>query len=177
MTRTTGRSLRGAVRQWRFPRALRIAAAAPPAGLDQLVETVRTLVETPGGRSNGRDPGPGEPVLDDRAVANLATGLWRARRRMLEPGSDQPRPEVRKEFRHVQATWDVLADAGIKVQDHDGDRFVPGLALDVLVFQPTAGLEHEEVVETIRPSVYVRGRSIQLGQVIVGTPGEEGGEA
>ena len=170
MQRTTGRSLRGAVRQWRFPRALRIAAAKPPAGLDELVDEMRRLGQP--ARRNGSGPVESvesvESVLDDRALADLATGLWRARRRMLEPGGDEPRPEVRKEFRHVRSTWDTLADAGVKVQDHDGTRYDTGLALEVLTFQPTAGLEHEVVLDTIRPSVYVQGRTIQLGQVIVG---------
>lgn len=180
MPNTTGRSLRGAARQWRFPRALRIARAAPPIGPGELADAVRRLVDASGrdGDQPDRRPDrrPVEPVLDDHALANLATGLWRARRRMLAPGGDEPRPEVRKEFRHVQSTWDTLVAAGVRIQDHDGDRYVSGLALEVLVFQATAGLEHEEVVETIRPSVYVGGRTIQLGQVIVGTPEDEGGE-
>jgi hypothetical protein len=185
MGRTTGRSLRGTVRQWRFPRALRIAdAEPPPPGIDEFADALREL--TAAARRNGSRPVESaestepvetvEPALDDRTLAHVATGLWRARRRMLRPGSDEPRPEVRKEFRHVQSTWDTLAAAGVRIQDHDGIRYVPGLALEVLVFQPTAGLEHEEVVETVRPSVSVQGRSIQLGQVIVAIPGEEGDE-
>jgi hypothetical protein len=171
MPRTTRRSLRGTVRQWRFPRALRIAARERPARGDELVQAMQDLFEPrgPGGSSRV------EPVLDDRALANLATGLWRARRRMLEPGSDDPRPEVRKEFRHVRSTWETLEDAGVKVQDHEGDPYDTGQDLEVLVFQPTAGLRHDVVVETIRPSVYVHGRTIQIGQVTVGVP-EEGRE-
>lgn len=174
MARRTDRSLRAAIRQWRFPPALRIAPASPPAGQPELLEpTTPVAGPRPAQAPNGSGP-PG-PVLDDRALADVATGLWRARRRMIEPGSEEPRPEVRREFQHLQSAWDALTASGVKVQDHDGMRYTAGLVLEVLVFQRVADLEHEEVIETIRPSVSVQGRSIQLGQVIVGTP-EEGPE-
>jgi hypothetical protein len=160
--------VRAALRQRRFPRVLRIAVVDPPEGLDDLVEALR--------RTSERLAEPAEPAdgtsLDDRTLADLATALWRARRRMVVPGTDDPRPDQRQAFRHVQSTWDVLAGAEVTVQDHDGSRFESGLALDVLAFQPTPGLAGEQVVETVRPSVYVRGRPIQRGQVIVGTSEE-----
>jgi hypothetical protein len=159
---------RAALRQQRFPRVLRIAPVDPPEGLDDLVEALRRTRERP-------DEPAGGTALDDRTLADLATALWRARRRMVVPGTDDPRPDQRQAFRHVQSTWDVLAGAEVTVQDHDGSPFESGLALDVLAFQPTPGLAGEQVVETVRPSVYVRGRTVQRGQVIVGTP-EEGPE-
>jgi hypothetical protein len=185
MARGTDRSLRAAIRQWRFPPALRIAPASPPAGPEELTPAGHDPAEPAPAAAPGPAPapaptpdgsGPPGPALDDRALADVATGLWRARRRMLEPGSDEPRPEVRKEFQHLQSAWDALTASGVKVQDHDGVRYTPGLVLEVLVFQRVADLDHEEVIETIRPSIYVQGRSIQLGQVIVGTPDEEGPE-
>jgi hypothetical protein len=182
--RRTGRSRSpwAAIRQWRFPRALRIGPAEPIPGLDELAAAVQALAEqarpatTATTTSDGS--GPAEPPLDDGALAGLATGLWRVRRRMLAPGSeDEPRPELHREFLPVRSAWDALAGAGVDVQGHDGVRYTSGLALEVLAFQPAPGLEHEEVVETIRPSVYLRGRMIQLGQVIVGTPtGDEAGD-
>lgn len=183
-TTTTTERIRAALRQRRFPRRLRIAAVDPPDGLGELVEALRRASDRPDDAGRPESPGrldepAGGTPLDDRTLADLATALWRARRRMVVPGTDEPRPDQRHAFRHVQSTWDVLAGAEVTVQDHDGSRFESGLALDVLAFQPTPGLAGEQVVETVRPSVYVRGRAIQRGQVIVGTPeesSEEGSE-
>lgn len=181
-----------AARQLRFPRAVRIAPSDPPLGCDALVDALgagpgrngqiphvprdqqderRIAVdhEAPEVRGAGDDA-----LLDDSALASLATGLWRARRRTLAPGTDEPRAEMRPVFRHLQSMWDTLAAAGVAIQDHDGQPFESGLALEVLTFQPTPGLRGEAVVETVRPSVYARDRVVQRGQVIVGTPEEEG---
>ena len=184
MTRRSSRpsvaaGVAAAVRQRRFPRPLRIGAADLPDGIDALVDAVRALGEAAptGATAAGPDDGVAGDgaaddgdVLDDRSLAGLATALWRTRRRMLQPGTDEPLPELRHAFRHLQSTWQTLAAAGVTIQDHDGTPFESGLALEVLTFQPTAGLRAEQVVETVRPSVYVRTRTIQLGQVIVGTP-------
>jgi hypothetical protein len=114
-------------------------------------------------------PGP----LDARFAATVATGLWRMRNRMVEPGTERPLPEMRQVYRHFEATWDALAGAGIEVQSHDGDIADPGLSLSVVAYQPTPGLDRDRIVETIRPTVYLGGQIIQQGEVIVGTPQED----
>jgi len=89
---------------------------------------------------------------------------------------------MRMPFRHLEAAWDALSSAGIEIRDHT-DEAIPehgSLALEVLAYQPTPGLDRERVVDTVRPSVYVNGRVLQMGQVIIGAPeetsgGEEGG--
>ena len=108
--------------------------------------------------------------LDARFAAAVATGLWRMRNRMVEPGTDRPLPDLRPLFRHLEATWDALTSAGIEIQSHDGDIADPGLSLSVVAYQPTPGLDRDRIVETIRPTVYLGGRIIQQGEVIVGTP-------
>lgn len=125
--------------------------------------------------ASGPEPPPAttRPVagtIDVKTVATVATALWRARNKMLAPGSDRPPPELRVPYRHLETAWDALHDAGIEVQSHDGLASDPGLALSVVAYQPTAGLDCDRVVETIRPSVYLNGRPIQQGEVVVGTP-------
>ena len=112
------------------------------------------------------------PSSDEHALflAELGTGLWRLRQRMVQPGTGDPSEQLRWAYRHFEAVWDVLTQAGVEVQDHTGAPFDPGMALKVIAFQPTTGIEREMVTETIRPSMYYKGRSIQMGEVIVGTP-------
>lgn len=161
--------VRARLRQWRYPRALRIAPREVPAGLDALVDQVNAALRT------GLAPDSPAPALDDGAIAAVATGLWRTRRRMVDPATGEANRAVRRPFRHLQSTWAALAEAGVVIEDHDGSRFNPGLALEVLgPFQPTAGLRWDQVIETVRPSVYVDGRTVQIGQVIVGTPEDVG---
>jgi hypothetical protein len=109
----------------------------------------------------------------DRLIAELATGVWRLRRRLQATGvdrPDQPRDELRRAGRDVEAMWDALTQAGVQVLDPTGSPYDPGQSLTVLAFQPTPGLSQERVIETVKPTVYLRARWAQMGEVIVGTP-------
>lgn len=111
-------------------------------------------------------PGPPHPMvaLDVRSVAEVAVAVWRLSRRAGAAGEGV--------HRHVRAVTEALADAGVQARSYCGAAFDAGLALRVIAFQPTPGLTREEVMETIRPSVYVRGSLVMLGEVIVGIPAD-----
>jgi hypothetical protein len=146
--------LRGALRQLRFPAEFRIAALpSPHDAIEQLVARLQAIpipAEPPAGdvaeRAAGETAHPDPAPLDDRAVADLATGLFRLRARMLEPGTDRPREEVRREYRHLLSVWDGLAEAGIQIQEHTGAPFDSGLSLRVVAFQPTPGASSRKSV-------------------------------
>ncbi|GAA2428801.1 hypothetical protein [Streptomyces macrosporus] len=112
---------------------------------------------------------PDEKTLDEKALAEAATNLWRARRRLAQDG-EAPSARSRQTGRYLRACADALANAGVVVQDHDGDPHHPGRSVEVLVFQDDPDLTTETVLQTVRPSVYLGDRRIQMGQVIVGCP-------
>jgi hypothetical protein len=101
----------------------------------------------------------------DEAFADALTNLWRAGRK-LSTGSD----EQRQAARHLRAACTALAEAGLSFQDHDGTTFDPGMALEVIAYEPRPDASAETVLETVRPCVYRAGRRIQIGQVIVARP-------
>ncbi|MFD5827534.1 hypothetical protein [Lentzea sp. NPDC060358] len=109
------------------------------------------------------------PALGEKDLADAATNLWRAQRRLSRLLEENSR-EAKRVDRYLQATRRALDEAGLLVQDHDGTKFHPGLSLEVLTMQPVPALRHEVVLETVRPSVYLAGHRIQMGQVIVGYP-------
>jgi hypothetical protein len=142
------RILSAEMRQLRYRKAFRID--------DQALDLPE---ETP-------SPPPAKPPLDDRSLAEAATNLWRAQRRLAR--GDGPRD--RQAGRYLLTCREVLTDAGLVVQDHDGDPYHPGRSLEVLAFQDEPGLTAEVVVETVRPTIYLLDRRIQTGQVIVAGP-------
>jgi hypothetical protein len=112
-----------------------------------------------------------KPEMDDKDLAEAATNLWRAQRRLARLAEEDSR-EAKRVARYLQATQRALDEAGLMIQDHDGTDFHPGLSLEVLLTQPDPALRQETVQETVRPTVYLAGRRIQMGQVIVGRPGD-----
>lgn len=195
MTPTSGRRLRSLLGQLRYPREFRVPP--PPLDPDQAdwatellaqlaaLEAAASRATTPEPAGAPAEPGEsgkygesgesgesGEKPETD-ALLRAASGLWRAGRQLDEDGGTLSGAGLRQVRRQLNASRRALVDGGLEIQDHEGQRFDSGLSLEVLLFQEEPGLAHEVVLETVRPSVYFRGRCIQMGQVIVGRPASE----
>lgn len=166
--------LREIIRQWIYPKELRIPQ--PAADLSCTLNVLKSALaksQEPEVTINTvratRDDGP----LDTKALAQIGTHLWRLKNKMLDPGLKRPRDEFSRAYRHLDAAWDVLSEAGIEILDLTGRPFDHGQSLRPLAFQSIAGLERRTIVETVSPSILVRGRVIHAGEVIVGVPAEQ----
>jgi hypothetical protein len=149
-------------RQWLYPPEFRIGEPAWPEELAPALESLAKDLSALGGEA------PGAVRMD--LLAAVATRLWRMRQKMLAPGTAQPAEPMRGVWRDLESVWDQLTQAGLEVLDHTGEPFDSGLSLKVLAFQPTAGLEREVILETLKPTVYFNKQRIQIGEVIVGRP-------
>lgn len=153
------------INQLRFPREFRIAASPWPADVEQLLLQLASSGEK---TQPAQEPAFGEQEL--RLLADIGTGLWRLRQKMVKAGTNQPLDEMRRPYRHLESVWDALVQAGAEIHDHTDTPFDPGMSLKVVSYQPTPGLGRERVIETIKPSIYFKGKAIQMGEVIVGQP-------
>ncbi|MFD3522626.1 hypothetical protein [Streptomyces sp. NPDC058653] len=125
-----------------------------------------------GSGGSGDPAGPVDPAgdpLDAKALADAATNLWRAQRRLNRRG-EASSSRSRQTSRYLRYCREALDEAGLLVQEHEGDAFHAGLSLEVLTFQEDASLTAETVLETVKPTIYLNGRRIQMGEVIVGSP-------
>ncbi len=105
-------------------------------------------------------------------LAEVGTGLWRLRLKMLPRGSKEPSEENRRSFKQLESILDTVREAGLQIRDHTGEAVPRGGAytLKALAYEPTSGLATERVTETIKPTIYFKERLIQVGEVIIGTP-------
>lgn len=161
----------GGLRQLLFPAPLRISMAPWPQGWEEaLKEAVAGTAAPPAAPSGPEQPASSAGAPDPGWLADLGTGLWRLRQRMLEPGTERPLEEMRRAFRHVESLMDVAGGIGLEIQNHTGAAYHSGMRLQVLAFQPTPGVHREKVGETVKPTIYLNGTMIQMGEVIVATP-------
>lgn len=123
---------------------------------------------------------PKSAVLDLKSVqaaivrlADAGSSFWRLSNRLRRNDTGEATSETRSALRHLEATWSALREAGVQVLDHTGEPFHHGLALTAIAFQPTPGLAREEVIETIRPTIYFGPTLLQMGEVVVGTPEDD----
>jgi hypothetical protein len=103
-------------------------------------------------------------------LADLATGLWRLRRRLVDAATGEPLQNMRRALRDVDMMLARLTEEEIEIQDHNGAVYDPSLSLRVAAFQPTAEIDRDHILETLKPSVYHHGERIQTGEVIVAIP-------
>ncbi|MBD0370241.1 MAG: hypothetical protein ICV60_05350 [Pyrinomonadaceae bacterium] len=107
-----------------------------------------------------------------KLLAEVGTGLWRLRRSMTLSATSELSEELQRASRHLEAVINVLAEGGIQIRDHTGEAVPEGgiYALKTVAFEQTPGLSSEQVIETIKPTIYFQERMIQMGEVVVGTP-------
>ncbi|GAA1697925.1 hypothetical protein GCM10009765_54230 [Fodinicola feengrottensis] len=110
-----------------------------------------------------------KPAVDHRALADTATNLWRALRKLDSANGTLP-TAGRHAHRYLRATRTDLATGGLVIHDHEGEAYHPGLSLDVLVRDDDESATEETIFETVRPTIVLHGERIQRGQVIVVGP-------
>lgn len=166
--RTIIASLLDDLRQLSAPKEFRIHESIWPADLAGDLQALRDTLTAP------PTVAPHQDAAVARLLAEVGTGLWRLRNRMVDPSTQRPLESMQRAYRHLASTWDTLEEAGIVIRDHSGEA-VPDtgmFGLEVIHEQATPGLRHPRVGETIRPSIYWGSRVIQRGQVIVEVPAE-----
>lgn len=159
-------------RQFLFPSPFRIDA---PIEIQDEMSTEAHAAKLSGGHSS---KAPGEIPAPDTAqllntLATVATAIWRARSKLSSESKSELPAELRHVPRHIQAAWDALEAGGIQVQDHKDERYVAGMAVNPITFQPATGIGCEVIQEVLKPTVFFKDILIQRADVIVARPADE----
>ena len=105
-----------------------------------------------------------------KGMADIATNIWKAKMKMLDGASGEVRDEMKRVYRNIESVLESLDEMGLELKDHTGDAFDYGLPLKVITTQPTQGITRENVIETIKPTIYWQQQIIQMGEVVIATP-------
>ena len=106
-------------------------------------------------------------------VSSLAIEIWRLEKRMQREKEDIAKGEnsgLTLIFDQMQRIKDVFKKQEIEIHEHTGENYNDGLSLKVLHIEEMDGipLGKMEIIETVKPSVYLKGKVIFPGEVIVG---------
>jgi len=154
------------VKQFKYPKEFRISP------LDVSFETIKQLEEIVINLNHAKsDPDsiPIPPDINKTFLAEVSVGAWRLKKKMTDSKTGEPLDEMSRAYRHLESVFITLNNEGIEIQDHDGQPFDAGLSLKVLTYQPVPNIDKEFVYDTIKPSVYLKGERILMGEVIVAT--------
>lgn len=134
-------------------------------GLEKSAEKLRaTLLRGSAAESQGW----AEPL-----VARLANETWRMRHRLERIDGAARDAALRPLLDSVSRIEDVFAEYEVQTIEHNGQVYDPGLLVEVLHAREGEG--EVIIVETIRPTVLMKGRVLQQGQVVIGPVQREGG--
>jgi len=106
-------------------------------------------------------------------ISSLAIEIWRLEKKVQKEKEDTTKNE-NSEFTSIvnqmQRIKDVFKKQEIEICEHSGTAYNDGLSLKVLHIEEINGLPEGkmQIIETIKPSVYLKGKVIFLGEVIVG---------
>lgn len=154
------------INQLQYPKEFRILPVEMPFdALKQMEEILTNLAKS----KNTENKASVGLVINNDFLAEVSVGAWRLKKKMVDSKTGEPLNEMSRAYRHLESVFITLKNEGIEIQDHDGQPFDPGMMLKVLAYQPTPGIEKEYVLETIKPSVYLKGELILMGEVIVAT--------
>ena len=106
-------------------------------------------------------------------VSSLAIEIWRLGKRVQREKEDMEKGEnsgFTLIVDQMQRIKDVFKKQEIEIREHTGENYNDGLSLKVLHVEEMDGIPigKMQIIETIKPSVYLKGKVIFLGEVIVG---------
>lgn len=135
--------------------------------LEDLIQLIQPNIEQI--ESGSRD----EKVQMARFLIQLATGVWRVRRRI--EGLKRMPKDLKEALFSLESIWASMAEGGISIVDHVGE--VPsGSVPRIVEVRLVPGLAREEIVETKLPSILLHGEVVQVGEAVLGRPAPEGEE-
>ena len=154
------------INQLKYPKEFRILPMEMPLeALKQLDLLIKNLSKI----ENPTDNNTATQEINKDFLAEISVGAWRLKKKMIDTKSGEPLNEMSRAYRHLESVFITLEKEGIEIQDHDGQSFDAGLSLKVLTYQPLPNIDKEFVYDTIKPSVYLKGERILMGEVIVAT--------
>ena len=103
---------------------------------------------------------------------DMAKEIWRLEKYMEKVRGmiiKEPEDKSNTIFDQMQRIKDVFKKYDIEVRDHTGEKHSDGMSVKVLHIEESNELPSGqlEIIETIQPSIYIKGKIASHGEVIV----------
>jgi hypothetical protein len=103
-------------------------------------------------------------------AAAVAVEVWRIRSRLKRAAPLLPAKEAKPLESALARLEELVAAAGITIEDPEGRPYVEGERMEVILFEPQDALERPCVVQTVKPAIFLGGALLRAPEVIVGVP-------
>ena len=119
-------------------------------------------------------------------MARLVDNIWRSQKGLNSIIDKNSSSILQRSARLLKETEEILKEANIQVLDSTGERYVEGMILKRIAFQPCTKEIRENclisqpcntcnspsgwIIETIKPAIYRDNHLIRIGEAIVCQP-------
>ncbi len=115
-----------------------------------------------------------EFVSSIELVSSLAIEMWRLDKR-IENANNTQNLDV-SIIDQIQRIKDIFQKQEIEIKEHTGNDYNDGMSIKALHFEEVDNIPagKMKVIETVKPSIYFKGKIISHGEVLVGKSKEKG---
>lgn len=156
------------IRQQQFNENFRISQ---PAGSNEILKKIDPVLELVKNHFNHPKVEQGKEYAELlKIITDLSTNVWRIRQKTIDPTTGEQVEEMRKILRPIEKIFTILEEYGIQVIDRTNQKYITGMYETVIAFEPGEQYTCELIVETVKPTVMLKGKLLQQGEIIVGVP-------
>jgi len=164
------------IRQYFYPKEFRIDEQDYSVEAGNLIAELKKLREVSSDKKE----------LKDETIIRLVDNIWRSQKGLSSVAEQDKSSGLQRSLRLLNETQDIFKEANIQVQDLTGERFIDGMVLKRLAFQPcteeikrncliskpckSQNCSSGWIIEMIKPAIYRDNRLIRTGEVIVCQP-------
>lgn len=113
-------------------------------------------------------------ILSMDLISTLSIELWRLDKRIENANNTQKLDS--SIIDQIQRIRDIFRKQEIEIKPHTGDDYNDGMTIKALDFEEVDNIPagKMKVIETVKPSIYFKGKIISHGEVLVGKSKEKG---
>jgi hypothetical protein len=105
-----------------------------------------------------------------KGLAAIATSAWRAKSKMVDPSTGEPREAVARVYKDIERIHRHLEDIGFRIRNHTGDPYDDGQPMKVVTSEVRPEAARKYVLATLLPTIYWNDHIIQHGEIEIAVP-------
>lgn len=157
------------------PDKIDLAKVPHPSAIQLANDLLKTLESEPNPQQEASGVTAAEVTVLQRSLITVANLIWRIASAIIDTESKEIKSElsaqeIKKVGNSLESIKETLGGLGIKIIDRLGEPFNAGLPDQVVTEEVQEGLSKEQIIRTIRPTIFWHQTLVQRGEIDVAVP-------
>jgi hypothetical protein len=158
----------------KLPEKIDLPSITLPSAVELISEVSKQIAFDQESKRGSEAASSAEMILQRSLIAN-ANQAWRIATTVFDPETKDVKEElrtqeIRKVAKAVESLMETFKELGIEIKDRLGEPFDYGLPDQVITEEQREGLTREQIIRTIRPTIFWNKTMVQKGEVDIAVP-------